>query len=138
MWFQSSALPLPSLLSISNLPVRHFNGYVNVYKSQNCIVARASVFKMFGGGGAKEREVEQEDEAAKDKPSRSAKATEKQEVEEDKTRFLTVEAVQSPSELVQACVTMSPSGTPSFFWGLGRLESGEREQTAKGEMHNSA
>ena len=41
-----------------------------------------SVFSMFGGGGAKEKRVETEDDAAKDEPSGSAKAAKDKEDEE--------------------------------------------------------
>jgi Ran-binding protein 1 len=42
-----------------------------------------SVFSMFGGGGAKEKRVEKEDDAAKNEPSGSSKAVKEKEAEED-------------------------------------------------------
>lgn len=46
-----------------------------------------SVFSMFGGGGAKERKVEQEDDGAKDEPSGSSKATKEREADDDVRLF---------------------------------------------------
>jgi len=45
-----------------------------------------SVFSMFGGGAAKEKKVEPEDDAAKDEPSGSAKATKDKEAEDEEDK----------------------------------------------------
>ena len=42
-----------------------------------------SVFSMFGGGAAKEKKAEPEDDAAKDEPSGSSKAAKDKEAEEE-------------------------------------------------------
>ena len=46
-----------------------------------------SVFSMFGGGGVKEKKVEPEDDAAKDEPSGSSKATKEKEGDDDVRLF---------------------------------------------------
>lgn len=60
-----------------------------------------SVFSMFGGGGAKEKRVEQEDDAAKDEPSGSSKAAKDQDADGEVCLFprrcQALEAVQPTS-----------------------------------------